>query len=55
MGSNGFGISPIGWPEIDAFCRHSGQSLAPWEIDVIEAIDDALIASLGDSKPESDQ
>lgn len=37
------GVNPIGWGEIDAFVRNSRLSLAPWEIEVIEALDDAFM------------
>jgi len=39
-GSSGFAIDPIGWPDIDAFVRHSGVRLAPWEVRLIEELDD---------------
>jgi hypothetical protein len=39
-GSNGFSINPISWPEIDAFLRHSRITLAPWELRLIEELDD---------------
>lgn len=39
-GSNGFGLNPIGWADIDAFVRLSGTTLMPWEIRVIEQLDD---------------
>lgn len=39
-GSNGFGANAIGWTDIDAFCRLSGFRLAPWEVEVIEDLDD---------------
>lgn len=42
----GFGPSPIEWPDIDAFVRNSAFPLAPWEIEVIEDLDDLLLASL---------
>ncbi|MES2030840.1 MAG: hypothetical protein V4477_16795 [Pseudomonadota bacterium] len=48
-GSNGFAVSPIEWPDFDAFIRLSGVRLAPWEIAAIEDIDDAFIAE--QSKP----
>lgn len=47
---DGFGRSPIEWPDIDAFLRHSGASLAPWEIEIIEDIDD-LFLTVNSSKP----
>lgn len=43
-GSNGFSINPITWPEIDAFVRHSKMPLAPWEISIIEELDNMLRA-----------
>jgi hypothetical protein len=43
-GSNGFGASPLSWSEIDAFCRLSGVRLAPWEVEIVEALDDAYMA-----------
>lgn len=38
--SNGFGYNPISWGDIDAFVRHSKIVLAPWEIEIIEELDD---------------
>jgi hypothetical protein len=43
-GSSGFGPLPIGWDEIDAFCRLTGTRLAPWEVEFIEALDDLWMA-----------
>jgi hypothetical protein len=37
------GPSPIEWPDMDAFCRLSGARLAPWEIELIETIDDIFL------------
>ena len=42
-GSNGFAMSPIGWPDIDAFVRHSKMPLTPWEIAIIEDLDDLFL------------
>jgi hypothetical protein len=39
-GSNGFGPNAITWADIDAFIKHSKIDLAPWEIEVIEMLDD---------------
>lgn len=44
-GGNGFEISPIEWPDIDAFVRQSRQRLDPWEIELIERLDDAFRVS----------
>lgn len=43
-GSNGFGVNPISWSEIDAFVRNSRVKVAPWEIEVIEMLDDLFRA-----------
>mgnify|MGYP000284647526 FL=1 len=37
------GPSPIGWPDIDAFIRRTGARLAPWEIEMLERIDDLFV------------
>lgn len=42
-GSNGFALSPIEWPDIDAFLRHSQMTLSPWEIEIIEDLDDLFL------------
>lgn len=42
-GGNGFGASPIEWPDIDAFARLSGTRLTPFDIEVIEDLDDAYL------------
>jgi len=41
--STGFGLARISWMEIDAFVRLSGLRLAPWEIELIEEIDDLYL------------
>lgn len=38
--AGGFGPSPISWADIDAFTRHSRFALAPWEIEIVEQLDD---------------
>lgn len=42
-GGSGFGLSPIEWPDIDAFVRNSQFRLTPWELEVIEDIDDVFL------------
>lgn len=44
-GGNGIGANPISWSEIDAFVRNTRIRLAPWEIEVIEALDDLFLAA----------
>ena len=49
---NSFGVQPIEWPDIDSFLRHAKYILAPWEIEIIEDIDDLyLIANSPAKKP----
>jgi hypothetical protein len=42
---NGFGATPVTWADLDAYSRLSGLRLLPWEIEIIELLDDALLAS----------
>jgi hypothetical protein len=51
-GGTGFAPSPIAWPDIDAFCRRSGQRLVPWEVEVIERLDAAWLGSLAPPPPQ---
>lgn len=30
---------PIGWQDIDAYCRLTGDELSPWDIDQVRALD----------------
>ncbi|KNY18231.1 hypothetical protein AKG11_03610 [Shinella sp. SUS2] len=43
--STGLGPARITWPDIDAFVRNSGVRMAPWEIRLIEDLDDAWLSS----------
>lgn len=38
--TSGFSINPISWSELDAFIRLTGVRLSPWEIRIIEELDD---------------
>lgn len=49
-GGNGFGASPIGWSDIDAFVRLSGVRLVPWEVQTIERLDDLYLLSRSSAK-----
>ena len=42
---NGWSASPIELGDIAAFIQLSGMRLAPWEAEIIEALDDAWLAS----------
>jgi hypothetical protein len=48
-GGNGFGPSPIEMTDIDAFNRLSGMAFAPWEVEMIERLDDIFLKSLADA------
>ena len=39
-GSGGVGANPIGFADIDAFVRLTGIRLAPWEVEMLEELDD---------------
>ena len=41
-GGSGFGIQPIEWGDISAFITLSGLRFSPWEIEIIESLDDAF-------------
>ena len=43
-GGNGYGFQPVEWPDIDAFLRYSGLDLAPWEIEIVESLDDLFLS-----------
>jgi hypothetical protein len=38
-------VKPVGWPDIDAFVRNSRLDLQPWEIEIIEDLDDLYLAA----------
>lgn len=44
-GSNGFGIVPLDWADFDGFARLTGFAFAPWEIAILEDLDDLFLAS----------
>jgi len=48
-GGNGFGVVPLEWPDIDAFSRMSGLKLLPWEVTMIEKIDDLWLRSMAEA------
>lgn len=48
------GPSPIEFPDLDAFQRASRVRLAPWEVEVIEALDDLFLKSADDRRAEQD-
>lgn len=49
---NGFAVAPISWSDIDAFVRYSGLRLAPWEVRLIEELDD-LFRAEHSKRPET--
>lgn len=53
VASTGFGVTPISWEAIDAYCRKTGRNYVPWEVQVIEALDDVwLVAASGRTETE---
>ena len=47
----GWGAVPIEWTDIEAFCRRSGLRLRPWEIEIIETLDDLFVGRVNNTKP----
>jgi hypothetical protein len=45
-GGNGFGPNPIGWVELDAWQRLTGQNLTSWECETVVILDRAARAAL---------
>jgi len=39
------GPSPWEWPDLDAFVRNSRMPLWPWEVEILEALDDVFMAA----------
>lgn len=49
-GTNGFGVNPIGFDELDAWCRVLGRTLTPWEVRVLLRLDDTALAIMREAK-----
>lgn len=49
-GAGGFGAAPIGWVDLAAFQSLTGFRLSPWEVTVIEALDNLHLA--GETRPK---
>lgn len=49
------GIAPLEWPDFDAYSRLAGQHLSPIDIELIEAIDDAYLASFAAGPSPSEE
>lgn len=47
------GPNPIVWSDIDAFLRRTGVQIGPWELKLIEAIDDLYVRPPEASLPPS--
>lgn len=43
--NNGFGVCPIAYAEIDAWCRLNDRHLSPFEVSAIKRIDAAFMTS----------
>lgn len=49
------GVAPLEWPDIDAYSRLAGHQLSPTDIEFIEVIDDAYLASFAAGPSPSEQ
>lgn len=49
------GVPPLEWPDFDAYSRLAGQHLTPVDIELIETIDDAYLASFAAGPSPSEQ
>lgn len=53
VAGSGFGPAAITWVDIDACCRLLRVRLAPWEVEIIEALDDTYLSVSPDPPPEN--
>jgi hypothetical protein len=51
-GSNGFGLNPLSYSEIQAWATLMRVTLAPWEVEAIKRIDSVRIRVSNEKKPE---
>lgn len=51
----GFGPAAIEWLDLDAFTRLTGMPLAPWEIEVIEELDDLFLEANAPQPMQQDE
>jgi hypothetical protein len=49
------GHNPIEWPDIDAFMRRTRVKLDPFEIELVEALDDVFLASMAEKPSDRDK
>lgn len=49
------GHEPIGWGDIDAFMRRARVHLDPFEIELVEAVDDVFMAKQAEQTSEKDR
>lgn len=54
-GGNGFSVSPIEWPDIQAFRDMTRKRIDPWEVEALEDIDDVFLKVRTGSKPVDDR
>lgn len=50
-GSGGFGPMPISPRDVQAWCEMRGLRLTPWELDTLDAMDDALLRAVAEQSP----
>jgi hypothetical protein len=44
------GPNPMGWQDMDAYVRRTGFRLFPWEVELLEALDDLYLAALAGTR-----
>lgn len=52
-GGNGFSASPLEWPDFGWFIQINRARLAPWEIRMIERLDDLFIDATRKAQPDA--
>jgi hypothetical protein len=53
--SNGYGLNPITFPEIDAWTRLMGVRPTPWETSVLRRMDTAVLSILNGKQSSSEK
>lgn len=49
------GLSPIGWQDLNAFCHLTRTQLTPFDIEMVEMLDDLYLASVAQDASEKDR
>ena len=51
INGSGFGPARMTWEALDAFLRRAKKDFAPWEVEVLEALDDKYMAVQAEARP----